>query len=143
LFASGLAPAPSADEVKQLTKRAIAYVEKVGPADQYVDVATLAFAVQTGERSTTALRALDVDVLEPFNRAQMAKDGIMLVHTSLYGMLSIGADEVNPVAQNAKGAALQALLDAQTAGFSGFLDSKTIALQVDSEVLRKKIRRVY
>jgi hypothetical protein len=105
LFASGLAAAHSADEVKQFTKRAIAHVAEVGPADQYVDVAMLVFAMQTGERSTTALRALDVDVFEPPIRAQIAKDGITLVHTSLYGMLSIGADEVNPVAQTAKGAA--------------------------------------
>jgi diguanylate cyclase (GGDEF)-like protein len=83
----------------------------------------LAVAVQMGERNTMALRALDRNVFEPLSRAQTLKDGITLLHTRLFALLSIGNNETNPVAQKANAEALIARLDAEVLDVNLFLDA--------------------
>jgi diguanylate cyclase (GGDEF)-like protein len=83
----------------------------------------LAVAVQMGERNTLALRALDRDVFDPLNRAQTLKDGITLLHTRLFALLSIGNNETNPAAQKAHAEALLARLNAAEKNVAGFLDT--------------------
>ena len=61
----------------------------------------LVVGMRMGERNTDALRALDVDVFEPLNRAQTLKDQITLLHTRLFALLSIGNNENDPEAQQA------------------------------------------
>jgi hypothetical protein len=46
----------------------------------------LSIAAHMGERNTAALRALDLDVFEPLNRAQTTKDGITLLHARLFAL---------------------------------------------------------
>jgi diguanylate cyclase (GGDEF)-like protein len=81
----------------------------------------LAVAVQMSERNTAALRTLDRDVFEPLNRAQTLIDGITLLHTRLFVLLSMGNNESNPVAQKANAEALVQELDTAVTDFGQFL----------------------
>jgi diguanylate cyclase (GGDEF)-like protein len=83
----------------------------------------LAVAVQTGERHTAALSALDRDVFEPLNRAQTMKDEITQLHTGLFALLSLGTNELDPAAQKAAAGALTAQLDEEVRRFDLFLDA--------------------
>jgi diguanylate cyclase (GGDEF)-like protein len=87
----------------------------------------LTVAVQMGARNTTALRALDRDVFEPLSRAQTLKDGVTLLHTRLFALLSIGNNESDPVAQKAGADALALRIDKETANFKQFLDMNPAA----------------
>jgi diguanylate cyclase (GGDEF)-like protein len=82
----------------------------------------LTIAVHMGEQNTDALRTLDRDVYGPLNRAQTLKDGITLLHTRLFALLSIGNNESNPAAQKANAEALTARLDTEVANVRHFLD---------------------
>src|ERR1700679_758895 len=82
----------------------------------------LAVAVQMSERNTAGLRALDRDVFEPLNRAQTLIDGITMLHTRLFVLLSMGTNEANPVAQKADAEALIVRLDAAVRDVGHFLD---------------------
>ena len=98
----------------------------------------LVVAVQMGQRNTAALSALDRDVFEPLNRAQTLKDGITLLHTRLFEVLSISNNENNPVAQKANTQALIARLDAETLQVAGFLDTSGVVLPPVAARLREE-----
>jgi diguanylate cyclase (GGDEF)-like protein len=87
----------------------------------------LAVAVQTGERNTAALSALDRDVFEPLNRAQTMKDGITQLHTQLFALLSLGTNQSDPAAQKAAAEALITQLDEEMAKFGRLLDATSAA----------------
>ena len=81
----------------------------------------LAVAVQTGERNTAALSALDRDVFEPLNRAQTMKDGITQLHTQLFALLSLGTNQSDPAAQKTAAEVLITQLDEEMARFGRLL----------------------
>jgi len=83
----------------------------------------LAVAVQTGERNTAALSALDRNVFEPLNRAQTMKDGITQLHTRLFALLSLGTNQSDPAAQKAAASALITQLDEEVKKFGRLLDA--------------------
>jgi diguanylate cyclase (GGDEF)-like protein len=85
-----------------------------------------AAAIHTSWRNTETLQSLDRSVFEPLNRAQIFKDGITLLHTRLFALLSVGANETNPAAQKAGAEALASLLQVQTANFERLLEMDAV-----------------
>ena len=103
----------------------------------------LALSVYTGVRNTAALRVLDNAVFEPLDQAQTLKDGITLLHTRLFALLSIGNNQVNPDAQTASAADLLARLETQERTFNAFLDGNTaipppLALRLRQEMAGRR-----
>jgi len=96
----------------------------------------LAVAVRMGDRNTAALRGLDSDVFEPLSRAQTLKDEITLLHTHLYALLSLGTNEVDPVAQKTKAAALVSALAAEARSVNQLLDISSAVPPPDAARLR-------
>ncbi|HUB46695.1 MAG TPA: EAL domain-containing protein [Acetobacteraceae bacterium] len=98
----------------------------------------LTVATRMGERNTIALRALDRDVFEPLNLAQMLKDETTLLHTRIFALLSIGINETNPAAQTASADAVLLRLDAETANFNRLLAANSAVPPVVAARLRKE-----
>jgi diguanylate cyclase (GGDEF)-like protein len=96
----------------------------------------LAGGVQLNLRSTAALRSLDADVLEPLDRARAMQEGVTLLHTRLFALLSSGANESDLAAQKAREAALRDALGTRRAALEALLATPRASFGPAAEQLR-------